>query len=112
MKRWMIILSVLAVFSGSCKKKIMVDGTPECLGKRITTFDKEQSCEDIRVDEYLFQSKPVYLFEPGTCGADFTTEVIDTDCNTLGHLHGIAGNAMINGENFSSATYVRNVWHR
>jgi hypothetical protein len=39
-----------------------------------------------------------------------TSEVYDSNCNSLGFLGGIAGNAKINGEEFSNATLVKTIW--
>lgn len=52
----------------------------------------------------------VYVYDPGTCGADQTSEVTNTKCETLGYLGGITGNNKINGEDFSSATFKKTVW--
>jgi hypothetical protein len=62
------------------------------------------------VKKYLFQDENVYVLDPGICGADYTSEVIDDDGNTLGQLGGIIGNAKINGENFSSAVFIKTLW--
>ena len=48
----------------------------------------------------MFQNKLVYVFNPGYCGADLTTEVIDENCAAVGFLGGITGNDSINGVNF------------
>ena len=52
------------------------------------------------------------MFDPGTCGADMTSEVIDEDCNSLGYLGGIAGNVQISGTNFSEAVFIKVIWER
>mgnify|MGYP000076591706 CR=1 FL=1 len=61
---------------------------------------------------YDFLGEKVYVFDPGTCGADMTSEVIDEDCNSLGFLGGIAGNVEINGANFSEAIARKIIWKR
>ncbi len=85
-------------------------GTPDCVEAKIREYRLSTTCSDAKVEEYTFQGKTVYAFGPGTCGADMTTEVMNSDCTTIGHLGGIAGNTKINGEEFSTAKYVKTVW--
>ncbi len=54
----------------------------------------------------------MFTFDPGACGADFTVEVINSDCNSLGHLGGKMGNTKINGEEFSTATFIKTTWEK
>lgn len=113
MKNYFGIVSIVFVSTlilASCNKP--KDGTPECVKERITAFDNDSNCDDIKVDKYTFQGGDVYVFEPGTCGNDMTSEVMDEVCTTLGHLGGIAGNQDINGEDFSNAVFVENVWKK
>ena len=62
------------------------------------------------VKQYEFQAKRVYVFDPGSCGADMTSEVFDENCNSIGFLGGITGNTKINGEDFNSAKYKSTIW--
>jgi len=97
----------------SCSKPDIKKGTPACIKNKISTFDSEQSCTaGVNVTEYTFQNKTVYVFNPGTCGADMASEVIDSDCNTLGYLGGISGNTIINDEDFSNANYIGITWEK
>lgn len=53
------------------------------------------------------------MFNPGnSCGADMTSEVIDSECNRLGFLDGESGITKINGEEFSHATFVKIIWKK
>jgi hypothetical protein len=105
------ILLLLASVIFSCNKP--EKGTPKCVRDKIKTFDKSSTtCNDANVKEYKFQGGTVYAFDPGTCGADMTTEIINSDCNTLGHLGGITGNTKINGEEFSNAMFVKVTWKK
>lgn len=99
-------LFILAIALASCSS------LPPCLNKEIGNFKSENSCATAKVDEYSFQGRTVYVFDPGTCGADMTSKVVDRDCKVLGHLGGFAGNTKINGESFSSAVLVKTVWKR
>lgn len=96
-----------------CGKYKIAKGTPECVENKIEVFDEQIDCdENVNVKEYTFQGGTVYVFDPGTCGADMTSEVIDSECKTLGYLGGIAGNTEINGEDFSKADYKKTVWEK
>lgn len=97
----------------SCNEISIEPGTPVCIENRIVGFSKTSICDDAHVSEYIFQGKTVYVFSPGnTCGADLTSEVVDSDCLSLGYLGGISGNTKINGANFSNAMFVRTVWRK
>lgn len=103
---------LLFAFASSCSRVDVEEGTPACVEKKIKDFSKSSSCNDAHVDKYTFQGNTVYVFEEGLCGADFTTEVIDSDCNALGSLGGIAGITTINGEDFSNAILVKTIWEK
>lgn len=102
MKKLIFLLVVLT----SCSS------LPTCLKKEMDTFSKNNSCATAKVDQYTFQGKTVYVFDPGTCGADMTSKVVDQNCKVLGHLGGFAGNTKINGKSFSTAVLVKTVWKR
>ena len=114
MKIQAILLATVVAFAlSACKKETCGFGeVPECIMDRIENNDNELFCDDANVKEYTFQEKTVYVIDPGTCGADFTSNVLDTDCNALGLLGGIIGNTKINGEEFSNAIFVRTVWEK
>lgn len=86
--------------------------TPSCLKSKIETFSKEACDKSANVKKYTFQGSTVYVLDPGTCGADMTSEVIDKNCSTLGHLGGIIGNTKINNTDFSEAKFRSTVWER
>lgn len=113
MKYASIILAFfLAVVSG-CNKPDIEEGTPRCIDKKIKKFSKGATCESADVAEYLFQSNTVYVFSPGNCGADQSAEVFTSDCKNIGYLGGMTGNTKMNdGEDFSKAVFVRNVWEK
>ena len=114
MRRYILLIIILiALCISGCQKLDIEKGTPECIENLIKDFNKEQSCDTgVNVTKYTFQGTTVYVFDPGTCGADMTAEVIDFDCNSIGFLGGITGNMEINGENFSNATFKSIVWER
>lgn len=104
----LLLLSATLMIACATKKPVI----PNCVESKISEYRLSTTCGDAKVDEYTFQGKTVYAFGPGTCGADMTTEVMNADCATLGHLGGIAGNTKINGEEFSTAKFVRTVWEK
>jgi hypothetical protein len=94
----------------ACKKDKRI---PDCIDQKIDEFKHTTSCSfGTNVKEYNFQSSRVFVFDPGNCGADMTSEVLDENCNTLGYLGGFAGNTKINGEDFDNAKLVRTIWFR
>lgn len=96
-----------------CKKLDIEKDTPRCIKREIKAFNKQQSCNDgVKVNEYTFQGKNVYVFDPGNCGADMIARVIDSECNSIGTLGGISGNTKINGEEFSNAVLERTTWEK
>lgn len=112
MKKLLIALLLIVSVLNGCNKNKIEKGTPTCVKNKINDFEKSSTCGDASVKEYRFQGNTVYAFEPGTCGADMSTEVISSGCNSLGHLGGISGNTKINGEEFSNATFVKTIWEK
>lgn len=108
----LLILLLAAVSISACRKPILEKDDPKCLKEKIRDFERSEECSTARVDAYSFQGETVYAFDPGNCGADMMTNILDSDCNTIGGLGGIAGNTEVNGEPFSNAVYLRNVWTR
>lgn len=107
---FIVITSLVTIMS--CKKDGVSNGTPQCVLNEIEEFKKIACTDGVKVDRYKFQGKEVYVFVPGTCGNDMTSEVIDEDCITLGYLGGIAGNTTINGDDFSKANFQKTVWKK
>jgi hypothetical protein len=106
------LFCLLMLGFNSCKKDGIARNTPTCIVEKINEF-ADEACDDGKVDEYVFQGGIVYVFDPGVeCGADLTSEVVLEDCTHVGYLGGISGNAIINGENFSSAEFERNIWKK
>ncbi len=112
MNKIIFIAVLVLTFLFSCSKEKVAKGTPTCIKQKIDEFSKTECNDGVKVDEYKFEGDVVYVFEPGYCGADMTSEVIDEDCNTLGYLGGIAGNTKINGVEFSKANFVKNTWKK
>lgn len=114
-KKRIILLLALFVLNvqSACDKYKLSGDEPKCLIEKIKTFDSNTACNDeVKVVKYKFQNTYVYVFDPGNCGADMTSEVIDSECNTLGYLGGIMGNTKINGEDFSNAQEISILWKK
>ena len=111
-KRLLFPLLFYAFVILSCNKTNS-ENIPECIQALIEDIEKNEStCPNgAHVDEYKFQDKTVYVFDPGLCGDDMASDVYNSNCDYLGFLGGIAGNDTINGESFSDqAIYQETVW--
>ena len=111
MKNFTLSLAIVCILCLACRKSNEQDRTPTCLENSIAQFVLYACDTGATVKEYRFQGKIVYLMEPGSCGADMQSIVLDRECNNLGALGGITGNTKIDGVEFSTATYIRTVWH-
>jgi hypothetical protein len=106
----LLVLICTAVYlMVACKKS--VTNTPACIVAKIETFKDECCASSATVKKYRFQGGNVYVFDQGNCGADFTSEVIDENCNILGYLGGFIGNTKIKNEEFSHAIMLKEVWN-
>lgn len=113
MKKSFGLLIIGVVGLTACTKSGIASGTPKCVENKIIDFKDKAVCEEgTKVELYSFQGEDVYVFVEGNCGADLTSEVIDSDCNSLGYLGGITGNNEINGENFDDAIYKKIIWQQ
>jgi len=112
MKNLINYFLITLLFFSFCKKAESGDGTPACIRHKIISFEKDALCSDPSVDEYEFQSKTVYVFSPGSCGADLGASVYDSNCNNLGGLGGLRGNTQIEGQDFSTATFIKTIWEK
>jgi hypothetical protein len=114
MQKLTILLIMVALLGGgwACRKPKVAEGTPRCITRKVAAFEKQKLCDKATVDEYVFQDKTVYLFNEGVCYDDGASEVVNSDCTSLGLLGGISGNMKINGEDFSKAVFVRTVWRK
>ena len=111
MKKPVLISLFVFITLIGCENLDIEPGVPECIVKKTKNFNKQVCETGGSVEEYKFQNKTVYVFYIGPCGYDTASEVIDSDCNTMGHLGGFTGNTKVNEVEFSSnATFVRTVW--
>lgn len=108
MNQYLFFLFLLGFILTGCSKS----NIPACISKKITAFEKESCSQGAQVEQYLFQSKTVFVFQPGNCGADMAAHVVDSNCIDLGFLGGIMGNTKINGEEFSQAKLIKTTWKK
>ncbi len=107
----LVFLILLPIFVlQNCSHLDIKKSAPSCIKSKIRDFEKTACDSGASVKEYSFQNETVFVFDPGTCGADMTSEVMDSDCNSLGFLGGISGNTKINGEEFSNAVFQSIIW--
>ncbi|PBQ34700.1 hypothetical protein CNR22_23965 [Sphingobacteriaceae bacterium] len=85
---------------------------PACVQKAVENFKKNPCEKGLSVKEYTFQGKEVFVFGQDGCGNDMTSEVMDSNCKSLGLLGGFVGNVKINGEDFSNAVFVKTLWEK
>ena len=98
-------------FITACEK--IDDDAPNCIKDLIKHHKSDLFlCKTgASVEQYLFQEKYVYVFEPGKCGADMQAPVYSENCELLGNLSGITGNLIINGERFDqNAKLIKTIW--
>lgn len=103
----LITFFILPFISGCSKEKIDKESAPKCIRQK---FSSSRDNQYASVDQHTFQGKTVFTFSPDENIADGATEVVDENCHTLGSLGGISGNGIINGEDFSKAQFVKNIW--
>jgi hypothetical protein len=109
MKKTTYLLAIFLFLFTSCNKKEKDIVVPDGITSLIGTFGFCQGSGS--VGQYSFQGQVVYVFDPGTCGADMQAPVYNKDCVCIGALGGIAGNNIINGVLFSSnSKLIKEIW--
>ena len=118
MKKILLLVFGIFVIVASCSKndkqtKTLSYTNKQCINNEIIAFENNNyACTTTaHVDEYLFQKDTVYVFNPGDCGNDMSSKVFSKYCKDLGNIGGFGGNIIINGEDFSSAVFIKTVWN-
>ena len=107
-----LLFFLLIPIISSCNKGECGFSSPECILDHIDAFEMAYDCEGMKVDEYIFQEETVYVLH-NTCCCDYTSDVLDAECQPMGILGGFPGYSEINGVRFfDHATYVRTLWQR
>lgn len=94
----------------SCNKLDIADGTPPCIKKDIQHMDECDDCINANVNMYTFQGITVYRMDPGSSVQGKNINIRDKDCNSLGLIYLNSGNDTVNGESFSKAIFVKEIW--
>jgi hypothetical protein len=102
---------LIALFLWSCEDTGPVNNVSKCINSIIEADPPDCGDEsNTTVDEYYFQNELVYVFDYSFCCCDYSSPVLNAECETLGYLGGFEGNSIINGEDFSHAVFQRTVW--
>ena len=113
MKAYISILSIIIFSISACDKVELKEEVPGCMEKKINDYkSRNHPCSSGKsVYRYKLQGEYVYVFNPGNCGADMMSDVLDEACNSICGLGGIAGNIICNGDDFGkTATEETLIW--
>lgn len=106
-------VGIILIFSACNKHSLKIaPDVPACIQDEIRNNYKNPNWMIGAVEEYQFQSKAVYAFQPDQKRiADASTAVKDANCNTLCHVGGFGGPSvnLCNGENFFQAAVLKRV---
>jgi len=115
----LILFTSIVTFIPGCKKEPSTQvpaGTPACVTAAIEANKNNLNREIGSIDEYEFQGKTVYAFEPDNrMIADAATIINDANCARICSVGGFGGpaNSLCNGENFyQKAVLRRNIWKK
>ena len=112
-----IVLGIVPVLLTGCKSSHgIAAGTPKCIYQEINQNRNNGDWMTGRVEEYLFQNKMVYAFQPDERKiADGAMTIKDQHCTTICHVGGFGGPSvnLCNGENFFRlAVLKRTIWKK
>lgn len=86
------------------------NAVPKCIQEILYDFETNRACsEGATLEKFTFQTKTVYVFNPGFCGID-SSDIYDGECNYKGYLGGITMNETINNESFNNAISEGIIW--
>ena len=109
------ILSIF-IFRTGCKKEVVDFNAPPCINSTIQQNINTPDWEVGYIEEYQYQGKLVYAFQPDLRKiADGATDIFNDDCVKICSVGGFAGQAInqCNGENwYQKAVLVREVWRK
>jgi hypothetical protein len=101
------------ILLGSCNKHFQIaSGVPACISQEIKDNSKNPDWFIGSVEEYEFQGKLVYAFQPDTKRIkDGATTIKDDHCNTLCNVGGFGGPSvnLCNGDNFFKQSVLKRV---
>jgi hypothetical protein len=110
-----LVIAFLLILT-SCKKGDIAGDIPSCIRQQIVTGKMNPNWTVGSVEEFMFQNKIVYAFNPNTEKiADGASGIVDSDCNTLCSMGGFGGTQinLCNGDNFfQAAVFKRVIWKK
>ena len=111
---WILIATTFLYTA--CKKSSIANGTSACIKQNIEANKNKEVWYVANVEEYKYQGKLVYAFNPDNkVIADGATSILTSKCITLCNVGGFGGPAinLCNGENFyQNAVLVREIWNK
>ncbi|MDB4728280.1 hypothetical protein OAF63_05775 [Saprospiraceae bacterium] len=112
MKNLVLFALTSILFFGSCDKDDLPGDLPSCVKSKVEDFQSDQkNCDNASVIEYEFQGQTVYVLSQGNCISDGGATVINSACEDVCFLGGIAGITDCNGEEFHTvATQTQVIW--
>ncbi|MCY7420977.1 MAG: hypothetical protein LH478_04450 [Chitinophagaceae bacterium] len=116
MKLVIYLLLAAPLLMTACKKSNIANGTPACIKNNIEANKNKTDWYVGSVEEYKYQGKLVYAFNPeNKVIADGATSILTSECTPLCQVGGFGGPAinLCNGENFfQKAVLVRKIWNK
>ena len=103
--KYLIVILISCSLLVSCRKIEVSEGTPKCIKKLIRNDDEIKI-----VNRYKFQDSEVYVLSDGGGCCDKSALVVNDDCEVIGSLGGLDGNTVINGDEFSEAEFIEQVY--
>ncbi len=115
MKSIALLLTTVFFVASSCNKDI-ASNIPDCIKKEIKSNRSKNDWIVGSVEEYLFQGKLVYAFNPDNkIIADGSSIIKDGACNTICSVGGFGGPNVdfCNGDRFNqTAILKRTIWEK
>ncbi len=116
MKILSLLFMAISLLCYSCKKDGIATGIPSCIKENIEANKNRTDWFVGNVEEYTFQGKQVYAFNPDSkVIADGSTTILTSECNQICQVGGYGGPSinLCNGENFyQNAVLVRVIWNK
>ncbi|MBK7818725.1 MAG: hypothetical protein IPJ60_15160 [Sphingobacteriaceae bacterium] len=106
MKANILIASLSILLLSSCGKSKQ----DPCFDSKKEEFKKTCCSNSANIEEYTFQGKTVYVYEPGNCGADMTSEVRMKNVKPWDTLVALPGITRSTVKIFANAKFVKTVW--
>jgi hypothetical protein len=111
-----LLIGIIIISNLNCAAhKTTSNDTPACIAEFINSYKNEPRWYVGSVDEYEFQGRLVYAFDPSKNLADGATSIKSADCVDMCSVGGFAGprNSQCNGDNFfEKAVLKRTIWKR